>query len=75
LNIIVNSEKAKANFVHKLKTHTAKEKEIEEEDNQEGGGNYWITSTSSNVSQMLSIFVTVIRFLLSQMLIKFVTIV
>lgn len=38
------SDKAKANFAYKLKTRTAKEKK--EEDNQEGGGDYWVTSTS-----------------------------
>jgi hypothetical protein len=38
------SDKAKDNFAYRLKTRTAKEKK--EEDNQEGGGDYWVTSTS-----------------------------
>lgn len=38
------SDKAKANFAYKLKTRIAKEKK--EEDNQEEGGDYWVTSTS-----------------------------
>ena len=38
------SDKAKDNFSFKLKTRTAKEKK--EEDNQEGSGDYWVTSTS-----------------------------
>jgi hypothetical protein len=38
-----SSDKAKKNFANKLKTRPAKQKKSDDKD---GGGDYWVTSTS-----------------------------